>query len=455
MGRRATRERGGERGAVRCLTVLASPDRRAVGGIHLLGMSTYIGREPAEPELVWISDPALAPRHCRVRRDPQGYFVEAVAGAGLLRVDGAPPAGAALRDGQIVRSGDTLFLFGPLDLPAVRWAHPRLSGMLGWSGPQVRAHMRACERATAPAPGVPFVVLGPPGAGRAMLAWELHRQRGGCSPLLVYDCAACAAERHRLDLFGGGGGRAPGLLARLGLGTLFLAEAQHLAADAAGLLLRSLGEARRSGSVWPQVVIGWDPGAEAAASAEAAELSALGAADAAHLPALALRRADILPLFEGLLLRQAPSRGGVARRGPSLAPDLQEALLLAPWPGNGDDLRRTAARLLQAAGPTSDFGPQWAGIASPAGLDAVAAAEGWLPAPPAEGERPSPEDLRRLWDYFEGRVRRVAGYLGRDRSLVYRWLRQAALLARPRGAGSAEEGRHDGAPVDSSGPKLV
>ncbi len=394
-------------GAVASLLVLASPDRGAVGNVHLLGVETYIGREPAEPELVWIGDPAMAIRHARVKRVDDRFTLEDL-GSGSF-VEGERVVTRELRFGEVLRCGDTLFLFQRLDLDAIRWTHSRFSGLVGRSPGLVRA-LRTLADLAADDRGV--VLQGEPGVGRERLAWELHRLAGRSGPFISYHCDAVPPGDHRS-------------LARDALpstakgGTLFLGNAERLPS---GVLAGLIRVTRPRGGRWPRLVLSGPEGFVPRAGRWAE----------VPLPPLRLRRDDVLPLA---MLFLGP--------GIRVHPDLQEAMLLCPWPGNCDRLKATCDWLRSVGGETlgRELLPLVASVAPSPGLAALASRlPDLLPPPPPPGEAATEDELASLLSALDS-VKRVAAYLGRDRAQVYRWLRRYGLsLPRGREPGTRQGG---------------
>ncbi|MDY0059133.1 MAG: sigma 54-interacting transcriptional regulator [Myxococcota bacterium] len=441
---------------VACLKVLASPDRAAVGRIHLLGTATYVGREPAEPELVWIADERMAARHCCIRREQDCYLVEDLGRDVGTYVEGVPARRRPIAFGELLRCGDTLLLLADLDLPAVRFVHARSSALVGQSGSLIHALLELEQQAPK---GHGLLVAGEPGSGRERLAWEYHRQQGRGGPFLAYDCAASPSTSHLPDLLGEGPAGSPpgGLVAAAGRGTLHLGNIEHLAPSAADALVRSWRPGATGGRATPAALpLGLSgacpplPGGRTDLTARRrvgvprALLTLLPLTIA--LAPLRARREDVLPLFTSFLLTLGPPRRRPKYRQ-RLHPDLEEALLLHHWPGNIDELRELAGRAVLLGEPDRplpssligllglprpvdrgtrrDVGEPEAGGGAPAQEEAAEA----LPPPPPPGQAPSPELLRRCYAVCGGSVRRVALYLQRDRRLVHRWLRRHGVIS--------------------------
>jgi len=403
-----------------------------VGSIHLLGANTYVGREPAEPELVRIADPKLAVRHCRVVRSPEAYVLEHLCPAAVSRVEAEPVGRRRLKPNDLIRCGDTLLLFGHLDLAAARWAQPSLTGLVGGSSRYVRCLM-ALHAAAAGAGAV--LLRGEPGSGRHRLAWELHALRGRGGGVLSYACRRVAAGRHVTDLFGASAGLAPrsGLFARAIGGTLYLEDVDRLSPGASRRLGVWMRRRARQGARQP---VAARPALVASAGPVPTEHDGWDDAgwDVVEVPPLRLRRSDVLPLAEAWLRSgkggRWPGRGPV----PSFACDAQEALALFPWPANLDGLHEMLRRLRLLAGGERCIEGRHASLAglsrraSPGLIQGDPARMPWgaaLPPRPPPGRAPTPGDLRRLRALLGGSTRRIAAYLGRDRSLVHRWLRAA------------------------------
>jgi two-component system, NtrC family, response regulator HydG len=109
-----------------------------------------------------------------------------------------------------------------------------------------------------------------------------------------------------------------------------------------------------------------------------------------------------------------------------------EAMALYAWPFNVRELRQLVRKmlLLKPNGgelAVSDLPPGM----RPRRQDEGTRTEeiGLAPKLPlvAPGEVPSKEDLRRLVEEFDGNIKEIANFLGKDRKQVYRWLRREQI----------------------------
>jgi DNA-binding NtrC family response regulator len=256
---------------------------------------------------------------------------------------------------------------------------PRLLG--------VSESMRAVQKqiGRAAATDATVIITGETGSGKEVAARVLHDaspRRDG--PFVAVNCAAIPADLLESELFGHAKGAFTGAisehtgrLAQAGGGTLLLDEIGDMPMAMQAKLLRVLQE-RYVTPLGTHRKIAIDIRVIAATHRDLAALAASGAfrqdlryrlsVIPLHLPPLRERLADILPLAEHFLARDAMQRG----RAMHLSSAAQRRLLMHRWPGNVRELKNALERACALApGPaiTADdlafLAPLAAGPAQP------------------------------------------------------------------------------------------
>ncbi len=307
------------------------------------------------------------------------------------------------------------------DLRGVVWADPLTERVLAL----------ACQVARA---DVPVLVTGPNGAGKERIAEIIQANsavRDG--PFVTLNCGALPSELIEAELFGADAGAYTGASkAREGKfeaadgGTLFLDEIGNLPPAGQMKLLRVLetGRFERLGSNRERQV------KVRVISATNADISAMIRAGTfredlyyrlnlieLHLPPLAERTADILPLAELFL-----------GEGKKLSEPARAALLRHAWPGNVRELKNTIQRAnLLATGEKilpADLGLASApgtASASASGSPAAAAASATIDA------EPDREAIEQALDKSAGVVAQAAAELGLSRQALYRRMERLGI----------------------------
>jgi len=274
---------------------------------------------------------------------------------------------------------------------------------------------------------VPLLITGPNGSGKERVAAIVHAnsavRRG---PFVAVNCGALPGELIEAELFGADAGAFTGAhRARSGRfeaadgGTLFLDEIGNLPLAGQVKLLRVLesGRFERVGSSRTQQA------RVRVLSATNADLKAMVLAGTfredlyyrlnvieIHLPALAERQDDILPLAEFFL----------AGRG-VLTDAARDALLAHGWPGNVRELKNVIERaaLLADGAPISP-----ALLALPAAAPSAAAA-------PRTLDEPSRDAVLAALAQAHGIVARAATALGLSRQALYRRMERYGIGGAP------------------------
>ncbi len=260
---------------------------------------------------------------------------------------------------------------------------------------------------------VPVVITGPNGAGKEMVADIVHANSAcKAGPYVKVNMGALPADLIESELFGAEAGAYTGAQkARAGRfeaadgGTLFLDEIGNLPLAGQVKLLRVLqtGEFERLGSTQTRRVkvrivtaTNMDLRAAIAAGSFREDLFYRLNVIELHVPPLAERRDDVLPLARAFL--------GAERR---LAPEAERALLDHQWSGNVRELQNCMRRAaLLAQGPL--IGTDVLGL--PAARPAAATA-------PAE---PTREDIEGVLARHGGVIAAAAQELGLSRQALYR-----------------------------------
>ncbi len=403
---------------------------------------TLLGRAVPEGGIP-LSDGRCSRVHASVRRAGDKIVVQDLSQKNGTFVDGARVREQLLRDGGVLRTGDSLFVlryratFDEEDDGAER------SGLLG-----ISPAMRALRRQVAlVAPTDAWVLLlGATGTGKEVTARALHAASGRAGELVAVNCGALPEHLAESELFGhrkgsftGADRDHDGFFLRANGGTLLLDELGELPLPVQAKLLRALDE-RRVTRVGDKQSVPLDIRVIAATNRDLssevrrgsfrADLYARLADITLELPPLAQRREDILLLLRHALADDRP-----------LEPDLAERLLCHPWPFNVRELNKAAVelqvrgqqqplytlamierRLAQAAltlpGDTGDEH----GRVPPGEADPHAGSSEARPPP-------TREQVVELLRAHRGNLVEVAKAAGRSRKQVYRWLAKHGLVA--------------------------
>jgi DNA-binding NtrC family response regulator len=379
-----------------------------------------------------FDDPAMAQRHAEVRLQGGQAVVRDLGSPAGTRVNGAlVHESQALAEGDVLRFGDTMVMYSGLE----RVPEPCQSRLpdemeLTGSTPSIEAIRRSLDAVAPHARTV--VVTGETGTGKEVVARLLHHRSGRAGPFVAVNCGGFTEGLLASELFGhvrgaftGAVAEAQGLFRAARGGTLFLDEAGDIPLALQPTLLRVLEtwEVRPVGSTRDVAV---DVRVVAASNRELVSLVQQGLFRAdlyarlaqwiIRIPPLRDRREDIPALCRALLAR-------LDAGGRSLEPDLEEALLVHPWPLN---IRGLANVLAIAAIATPEGQPLGLGPEVQAALrdNRIEQLETPPDPPPVELDRVSLEELLRR---FGGRVAEMARHVGVSRPKLYRLLWSADL----------------------------
>jgi DNA-binding NtrC family response regulator len=398
------------------LVVVSSPDQSFVSRAFGLPADDYflVGRALEQPGL-GLADTRLSRLHFRIRWDGRshGFRVGDAGSKNGTSVNGANVASALLEVGDVIRAGDSLFVYDEGDPMLDTWQ---------------RAERAANTELNA-------LLLGESGTGKEVLARLLHEKSGRTGAFVAINCGAVSRDLIAAELFGhvrgafsGAIKKRSGLFATAAGGTLLLDEIGDLPLEVQAALLRVLQERtmRPVGDdhevpVNVRVVAATHVDLEIArASGQFRDdLFARLAQVVLPLKPLRERRTEILKLARGF-----------AARPLSIEPSAAQALLRWSWPHNIRELKsliETFCALEPVERPlTLDYlsrsHPKIAGAAEDAPASSSSAN--------LEPRGPGRERLEQLLLAHDGNVTAVAKELGKVRPQVYRWLKAYGLTGR-------------------------
>ena len=405
-----------DRRAPPALEVLHSPDVKLVGTRAVLGraQTLFVGREASEG--LTVADTRMSKVHLLIV-STRGLIECADSGStnGTF-VNGCPIKQTVLRDGDIIRAGNTLFAISTED------------------------PMRELGERAAAAAGslLPVLLLGETGTGKEVCARSIHERSGRRGPFVPLNCATLPRDLASAELFGHVRGAFSGAqAARLGLfraaegGTLFLDEIGDLPLDLQPALLRALEErkvrpigAEQEMPVDVRVIAAThvDLEAEVARERFRADLFARLAHVVLRIPPLRERRSEILKLARVFSPKLRFSTNAA------------EALLISSFPFNVRELRALVEASALYAEDDGSVRLRDIEDRIPAAAAIVRKRTGTLPSKePDAAPHPLAERRETLLALFEahgGNVSRVANELGKPRAQVYRWLRALGLDAK-------------------------
>jgi len=187
-----------------------------------------------------VRDSRMSSTHARLRRTPEGWWLEDLGSANGTHVDGVSTPRALIEAGAVIRIGHTLFLWGQHEVNTTppAWTD---SFTLGFSDElrvfatlHVGLRERLEELRQAAVAGSRILVSGEVGTGKLALARATHRLSGAAGAFVVAEATEMSAALLD-DRFTAAKG-----------GTLFIREVEALSDEACGALRSGLsaGEAR-------------------------------------------------------------------------------------------------------------------------------------------------------------------------------------------------------------------
>jgi DNA-binding NtrC family response regulator len=424
----------------------------------LIWSGTAEPREPRRPPEVWelrgaieigrdpkslpgatrahLPGSAVSRHHARiVRTRSGGYLLQDLGSLNGTAIDGVRVRGArALGSGSVIVIANHVLVFRIADGDEVEAVRTELDVPFGPTptlSPALARQRRELRRLARSA--LDLLLAGETGVGKEVYAEALHAASGRTGPFEAINCAALPDNLLESELYGYARGAHStathdkrGLIERAAGGTLFLDEIGEMAPAAQAKLLRFL----QTRSFTPL-------GATQALRLDVRVLAATNRPLGADTPL----RADLVARFGSNPISIPPLRDRIEDVGPlaahfmrerrrTFSPEAYAALFLYGWPGNVRELETVVTMSSVLAGD---------GAIDLRRLPALfrrALEERQRDDATAWGRRaprvtPTPAELTRLLEQHAGDVATVARTLGRQRTLVWRWLRKSGVDPRP------------------------
>jgi transcriptional regulator of acetoin/glycerol metabolism len=392
-----------------------------------------------------VPDGTMSGDHVRLCPDDggAGAVLEDLGSRNGTRVNGQAVKRARLRDGDWFLVGRSVFLLRRVTaaIPAAPFA---VSRPLATFVPELA---QTFQTAADLAPSrVPILLGGETGAGKEVVAREIHALSRRPGKLVAVNCAALPETLVESELFGHRRGAfsdaredRAGLIRTADRGTLLLDEIGELPLGGQAKLLRVLqdGQVVALGSAAPVQV---DLRVLAATQLSLDELVRAGRFRADLLgrlggftitvPPLRERIQDLGLLAAALLERHAGAEAEAFR----LTADACCALVTRRWPLNVRELERVLQAAVELARASKEIGVEHLGV-EPRLVVTAEVAPGELEA-----------ELRRLLRLRAGNVSAVARELGKARMQIHRWMAQFGIQPAEFRAGEAAD------PADSDDP---
>lgn len=399
------------------LFLLASPDATAVGlRVQLPRDSEFLLGRGIDRGGLTVADPKMSRLHARIVWDGRSGMsrLDDADSANGSFVDGERQRSAMLTHGSVVRLGDTVFVLAERDVTAMVFDRAR----------------------SAAAADVAILITGPTGAGKELLAQEIHAASGRSGDFIAVNCASLSESLVGSELFGhtrgafsGAGVERPGLFRAAHGGTLLLDEVGDLPLSLQPSLLRALQEravrpvgAEREIPVDVKIVAATHQDLRRAMDENRfrRDLFARLSQVELRLPPLKERTYEL----RELVMRIAARFG----QRVVVSADAMEALALWDWPENVRELENLLHKLRVFSGGRSELDRAFLEREAPElleGLRALRSSEN--PPAPIVSKRPTREELERALARRGGNVVLVASELGTSRTQVYRLLKRFGL----------------------------
>jgi DNA-binding NtrC family response regulator len=377
-----------------------------------------------------IRDRRMSKVHVKLGRSQRGMWTAQDAGSknGLCVNGRVIAATHVLSDGDVLRAGDSVFLFerqfAPMSAP---------SGSVGRSAASAALFEWIERRGSS---DLHLLITGESGVGKDVAARALHDFSGRRGKFVPVNAGAIPPALREAHLFGHARGaftgavdERAGFVAAADGGTLFLDEVAELDGGSQVALLRVLEnrEVTRLGDVRARKV---DLRVVAATNADLPERIAAGRFrpdlharfdDHFSIQPLRRRRGDVPVLIEHFAHKPLQN---------VLDTDAIEALMIYRWPLNTRELRSVMRRAL------SDVTSGLIGLALLPDLVATPITRRALATGSPTGRNaPAAEELLRVFARYDHVVSAVAEHFKKDRRQIYRWLERYGLDV-PRAAAS-------------------
>lgn len=414
------------------LLVIDGPDNGKV--VNSRGDRGSIGSLPSN-DLV-LDDRTVSRFHCEINLSPTGPSVEDLESLNGTLVDGVRVKQAWLRDGSVLRLGQSSVSFSLSEetLPIKLWPQAQFGSMVGTSVP-----MRATfsELAKAAATDSTVLLEGETGTGKEEAALSIHSRSGYAKgPFVVVDCSAIPSHLLESELFGhergaftGATTRRDGAFLAASGGTVFLDEIGEFPQDLQPKILRVL-EARKvrrvGGESYEDIDIRVIAATNRSLRTEVnagrfrSDLYYRLAVVMITIPALRNRPDDIPSLSDYILKNLGASDETI---GTIMTPELSARLQAAAWPGNVRQLRNYLERCLVFEEPPP-FGSDMDDTAGPPNQLAFSIDPSLSY---SESRRRVLDAFERryiqaLLDHHEGNVSKATRAAGMNRAYMYRLL---------------------------------
>jgi transcriptional regulator with PAS, ATPase and Fis domain len=380
-----------------------------------------------------VEDPLMSRRHARINRTASGeYLVSDLGSTNGTWVDGrCVPVGTSLKlnPGSVLMLGGHVFVFRHVihdELAAIRedWSCP--FGPVPTLSPTLAMLVRKLSR-LAPA-AVDVLLSGETGVGKDVHAEAIHKASGRKGPFIAINCAAIPENLVESELFGyvrgahstADRGKA-GLIEQAEGGTLFLDEIGEMSQTAQTKLLRFLQSREvltlgttRARTLDVRVIAAtnrsFEPDRPEGEGVRYDLVARLGP-EPLNLPPLREHPEDV-----GLLATF------FAKEAVTFVPEAYQSLFLHAWKGNVRELEKVVALARVLAGDGVAIALEHLPVQMAARVEPLP-----VKAAVQRRQRPTREELQTLLSRHGGDVAQLAREIGRQRTLVWRWLRENQL----------------------------
>jgi transcriptional regulator of acetoin/glycerol metabolism len=373
-----------------------------------------------------VPDATMSGDHARLTLQPDGSAqIEDLGSRNGTRVNGQPIKRARLREGDWFVVGRSAFLLRQVTaaIAAEPFRLPRPSALATFVPSLAQTYQTAADLAPS---RVPILLGGETGAGKEVVAREIHQLSHRSGRFVAVNCAALPETLVESELFGYRKGAfsdaredRAGLLRTADKGTLLLDEIGDLPLGGQAKLLRVLqdGQVLALGSATPvqvdlRVLAATQQNLDGLVRAGRFRADLLGRLGGftVIVPPLRDRPEDLGLLTAAILERHA----GAEAPGFRLTADACCALLARRWPLNVRELERVLQAAIELARATKEIGVEHLGPEMRLGPTELA---------PADLE----VELRRLMRLRAGNVSAVAREMGKARMQIHRWMAQFGM----------------------------